>query len=631
MDGKRKRKVYKCPECDYQGGTSDIRKHITIHSGEMPYSCSVCGKKFRLKSNCRRHEFIHSGIKFECTICLAKFSDKQTLQKHNRIHTGVGLLTCSYCQKKFVQKGALRAHILTHTQEKLFKCPTCDKAFAENYQLRGHMKVHENAFTCGFCNKVFTRMDSLQKHRARHLKGAFAREKVECPVCHKKIVGKDGLRCHMRIHTGEKPYQCENCDETFRFRNQLDSHMYVHSGGSSFSCKACNKEFKLRKSLLIHMKQHKPNKEIFKCLFCDKEYFERNNIIRHVRTRHAFSESEMGPHDSEEAFQCRVCEESFPSEKFCRCHEICVHSFIEPSRDNGANAAVCNNGEMKDMTDMSESVTDPEKDENSLNPVPDKYGSKFLKANRNQCKDCGKVFRYKSDLDAHSYTHLEVKPFACEACGKQFKRRKTYRVHMKQHSPDKDIYKCPFCDKQSSQKRNVVHHVRVKHSHIEFESDSNDSEEAYECNVCRASFSSRKSCVCHEICVHSYIEPSRENVCASEGERNKEETESVAGVSKFVLNPEREEESVSHVSDIVYVDDKLGGNSSSEDISDTEDLYAPECETNEIEDPLSKLDVVPKIETVVKEEEDSSIREEGYFVQIKEETEEVTESMDAPL
>ncbi|XP_066939178.1 uncharacterized protein [Macrobrachium rosenbergii] len=121
-------------------------------------------------------------------------------------------------------------------------------------------------------------------------------------------------------------------------------------------------------------------------------------------------------------------------------------------------------------------------------------------------------------------------------------------------------------------------------------------------------------------------------------DRNKEETGSVAGASEFVSGPERGEKSVRHVSDIVYVVsdivyvvDELGDNSLNEDTSDTEKQHGTECNAKETEDPLSRLDVKPNVETVVKEEEDSSARDEDDFVQVKEEIEEAPGNMHPPL
>lgn len=40
-------------------------------------------------------------------------------------------------------------------------------------------------------------------------------QKRECPLCHKVIVNKQNLLCHINIHNGVKPFQCFVCNKSF--------------------------------------------------------------------------------------------------------------------------------------------------------------------------------------------------------------------------------------------------------------------------------------------------------------------------------------------------------------------------------------------------------------------------------
>lgn len=51
------RSIYQCSWCPYFSPNKfDMKKHVLKHTGERPFACSTCGRRFARKDNLKKHE-----------------------------------------------------------------------------------------------------------------------------------------------------------------------------------------------------------------------------------------------------------------------------------------------------------------------------------------------------------------------------------------------------------------------------------------------------------------------------------------------------------------------------------------------------------------------------------------------
>lgn len=111
-----------------------------------PHLCEVCGKSYTQSSHLWQHLRFHQGIKpFVCPVdgCDRKFTIRPDLNDHIRkCHTGERPYHCLLCGKRFLTGSVFYQHRLIHRGERRYGCEECGKRFYRADALKNHQRIH---------------------------------------------------------------------------------------------------------------------------------------------------------------------------------------------------------------------------------------------------------------------------------------------------------------------------------------------------------------------------------------------------------------------------------------------------------------------------------------------------------
>ncbi|XP_045886657.1 zinc finger protein 260-like isoform X1 [Micropterus dolomieu] len=225
--------------------------------------------------------------KHSCVHCNKKFNSICKCRDHMRVHTGEKPFPCDLCPKKFRVNQSLKVHLTRMHQDKSSSETNGGLAWTEPLE-----EIEDDQEDLISSSKDTRQAIDVQSEhnpdkkpsRQWQTMGTRCSNGFSCLLCPKIVRNKYMLTEHFRTHTGERPIKCDRCPAKFHSNWQLSVHK---KGGCNplIQCEKCEKNFFSQTRYNKHVSKYHKDWSIF-CKFCGRGFVVAGRLRNHMERCH---------------------------------------------------------------------------------------------------------------------------------------------------------------------------------------------------------------------------------------------------------------------------------------------------------------------------------------------------------
>ncbi|XP_039992351.1 zinc finger protein 770-like [Xiphias gladius] len=479
---------HQCPKCLKNFcSPSKLQRHFLIHTGQKPFSCTICWKAFRQKVHLKSH--LSSANKCSLSAISARKRQKlcndsqtsvlqpqsslqrctshktpvnssvelklqckisvNTVQDLNKTEIKLDALvkpeqpsnTRSQCQDICNKSGEQEPQHMTQKDMKPFQCMICNRSFWLEVNLIRHHKIHRKQKELGSPTPVqdSNEVKMSDSEAVERLPEASSADSIDLNV----IVKPERWR--------------ENCNNSFpqdaaliasaeQQRDTCQATSKQQRTSTLHQCHTCSKCFPSGSKLQRHMMTHTGQRP-FGCEMCGKRFRQKTHLRVHCRT-HLWSRYQKQrslyiswPPSRIGGFNTRTAADVPIQEVLAHKKDVETHTGSDvlstKHLDQTPSILIVQNNDRRESENILLPDTSDRNEVLHLRKVS-KVNAKrtqTAKSLQNQgniqhkCFQCLKCFPSASKLQRHEMVHTGLKPFQCPTCGKAFRQASHLKTH----------------------------------------------------------------------------------------------------------------------------------------------------------------------------------------------------------